>query len=187
MATHLGNSLVQVKAFNDIPPYVRESLEVGASAHKRAQNTIFKRIGVGTALWVIGDEIVLPEEIDYNGLNFIEGFNIEHDMPQLAICGEQCAITVAVQAGYKNACVGITIVAQRLQEPRNNIILPCDMCRPRLRQVATWSGTGDDFQIVSALPNYRRSLILLTSLGTLLEDSRLRYSPEGIDIRTLIV
>lgn len=174
---HLDNSLIHVMTFDGIPPKMGESLGVAARAQKNALNGIFRRIAVGAALWV-----------DKGGgeLGFVEGFNIEHDMPQLATCAEQCALTVGIQSGYSGCCVGITVVAQRRQEPRHNLILPCDMCRPRLRQASVWSGAGDDFQVVVALPNYKRNRILHFSLGTLLEDPRLRYTPEGINIETLV-
>ena len=175
----VADNSIQVCTFQAAPPHIQESLRVALGAQRKALNEIFKRIGVGAALWVRENE----------GLRFSDGFNVEHQMPQLATCAEQSAISVAINVGYQDSCVGITVVAQRVQDMRNRIILPCDLCRPRLRQVAERSGVGDSFSVVCALPTYRRrgSKFLVTDLGTLLSDPRLRYSPDGIDIQSLLM
>ena len=173
----LRRNSTHVVTLDQLDSLYQTSLSEAERARRNAYNRIFKRISVGIVFHVLVE----------GETTFVSGSNLEHPMPQLCSCAELIGIGALHSQYLVDFAVGITIVAQRRAQPRDRLILPCDMCRSRIVQLAGWSGAGDDFTIIAANPDYQAgSKILLTNLGALLRDPRLRYSPEGIDRDTLL-
>jgi cytidine deaminase len=173
----LRRNSVHLVTFNELDPISQASLDEAEKARGNSYSAVFKRISVGVAYHVV----VRGET------TFVPGSNLEHPMPQLCSCAELIGIGAMHSRALIDSAVGITVVAQRRIQPRDRLILPCDMCRARLVQLAEWSGVGDGFRIIAANPNYKKGgKILLVNLGTLLRDERLRYSPDGVDPKTLL-
>ncbi len=175
--TTLRRNSTHVVTLGQLSLLYQTSLDEAEQARKNAYNRIFKRISVGIVFHVL-----VAEET-----TFVPGSNLEHPMPQLCSCAELIGIGALHSQYLVDFAVGITIVAQRRIQPRDRLILPCDMCRSRIVQLAEWSGACDDFTIIAANPDYTKGgKILLTNLRALRRDERLRYSPEGIDPDTLL-
>ena len=170
--TTLRRNSTHVVTLGQLAPLYQTSLDEAEQARKNAYSGIFRRISVGIVFHVLVEEKT----------TFVPGSNLEHPMPQLCSCAELIGIGAMHSQSLVDFAVGITVVALRQVPPRDRLILPCDTCKSRLVQLAEWSGVGDDFKIIAAHPDYQKGgKILLTSLGALLRDERLRYSPEGID------
>ena len=170
--TTLRRNSIHLVTLDQLTPLDQTSLDEAERARGNAYNRIFKRISVGIAYHVLAEGETV----------FVAGSNLEHPMPQLCSCAELIGIGAMHSQSLVDFAVGITVVALRQVPPRDRLILPCDTCKSRLVQLAEWSGVGDDFKIIAAHPDYQKGgKILLTSLGALLRDERLRYSPEGID------
>ena len=175
--TILRRNSIRLVTLDQLTPLEQISLDEAEKARGNAYNEIFKRISVGIVYHVLVE----------GEITFVPGSNLEHPMPQFCNCAELIGIGALHSQGLVTLAVGITVVAQRRMTPRDRLILPCDMCRSRLSQLADLSGVGDSFKIIAAIPDFQKGgKILVTTLGALLQDPRLRYSPGGIDRDTLL-
>jgi cytidine deaminase len=175
------NNSLRVVTFQEIcsgdyPSHFAQSVAFANEARKRALNDVVGLVSVGVAIWIAQEETVF----------FIPGFNVEEDTIQDCTCGEHCGLMAAYSQGYVRSCVGITIVSEKVVEPRKRIITPCIGCRGRLQRAVRRAGISEaEFTVIMAISTFEEDTIIVVSLERLLQDPRLRYTREGVDASNL--